>query len=108
MRKSICIILSMISFLSYGQQQGSIWYFGENAGLDFNYNPPMVLSDGKIKSGNTNPPDHGNRIFFEYRIYYYAFVLPICPPVYAKFPINPLFTTLSIINSEPWPDNTEK
>lgn len=32
----------------FGQKQGNIWYFGQNAGLDFNTGEPIPLTDGKI------------------------------------------------------------
>ena len=32
------------------QKQGNIWYFGENAGLDFNSGMPVVLTDGALST----------------------------------------------------------
>src|SRR6266487_6065397 len=42
-------ILVLISFSLSAQKEGYIWYFGYNAGLDFNYgSPPKVLTDGQV------------------------------------------------------------
>ncbi len=35
-----------------GQKQGSIWYFGNEAGLNFNSGSPIVLTDGQTYSPN--------------------------------------------------------
>jgi hypothetical protein len=53
MRKLKCIIFILISsiFCSSAQNEGNIWYFGENAGLDFNSGFPIALTDGQL---NTN------------------------------------------------------
>jgi len=37
----------MIPFFCFGQQQGNIWYFGQNAGLDFNSGIPVNINDGQ-------------------------------------------------------------
>jgi hypothetical protein len=55
--KKLHIILSIIivsSFQIFSQKQGNIWYFGENAGLDFNCTPPQVLTNGQICSNLSN------------------------------------------------------
>jgi gliding motility-associated-like protein len=36
------------SNLVFGQGQAGIWYFGENAGLDFNVDPAVALTDGSL------------------------------------------------------------
>ena len=43
--------LSLFSFPAYSQKEANIWYFGVNAGLNFNYNPPRVLTDGQAVGG---------------------------------------------------------
>ena len=40
--------LFIISAPLFSQKEHNIWYFGRNAGLDFNTTPPTSLSDGKI------------------------------------------------------------
>jgi hypothetical protein len=32
------------------RKRANIWYFGQNAGIDFNTNPPAALTDGKINT----------------------------------------------------------
>jgi len=60
--KLICYALSLIiiafnSISVFGQRQyetnpdakrANIWYFGQNAGINFNTNPPTALTDGKV------------------------------------------------------------
>lgn len=46
----VVIIIFLSSFL-FAQGEANIWYFGENAGLDFNNGTPVALTDGQI---NTN------------------------------------------------------
>lgn len=47
--------LLLIFFISvhsiYAQKETNIWYFGHQAGLDFNTSPPVVLTDGLIITG---------------------------------------------------------
>lgn len=46
----LLVPLFFFSFTGYAQKEGNIWYFGRNAGIDFNVNPPKVLLDGKINT----------------------------------------------------------
>ena len=52
MRQLKCIILILIStiFCAFAQNEGNIWYFGENAGLDFNSGTPVALTDGMLNT----------------------------------------------------------
>ncbi len=48
-------VLLFLSFLAISksivaQKESNIWYFGENAGLDFNGGPPVALTDGVLNS----------------------------------------------------------
>ena len=48
-------------------KQGNIWYFGRNAGLDFNTEPPTVLTDGKLNTWEgcaTIADANGNLLFY--------------------------------------------
>ena len=38
------------SFSSYAQKEGNIWYFGANAGIDFNGSTPVALTNGAMNS----------------------------------------------------------
>ena len=45
----IFLLLSLsFSLLAYAQNEANIWYFGNNAGLDFNSGTPVALADGEI------------------------------------------------------------
>ena len=35
-------------YTDYENKRGNIWYFGNNAGISFNTEPPMVLTDGQL------------------------------------------------------------
>jgi hypothetical protein len=41
-------LLLLIPTFIFCQNQGKIWYFGNNAGLDFNTNPPTPLTNGML------------------------------------------------------------
>lgn len=48
-------------------QQGNVWYFGKNAGVNFNTNPPSALTDGQIYTleGCSSISDmNGNLLFY--------------------------------------------
>ena len=45
---SFFISILLLSPLCLGQKQTNIWYFGLNAGLDFNFNPPKTLLNGNL------------------------------------------------------------
>jgi gliding motility-associated-like protein len=46
--KFVFILLILFNCPALYAQQGNIWYFGYNAGVDFNYNPPRPLTDGRL------------------------------------------------------------
>jgi gliding motility-associated-like protein len=67
MNKLIPLILLFFAFNVYSQKQANIWYFGENAGLDFSTNPPTALTDGGIDTyeGCSSFSDaDGNLLFY--------------------------------------------
>jgi len=47
MTTRLLFLLAFFTCATYGQQ-GNIWYFGSNAGLDFNSGSPVVLTDGQL------------------------------------------------------------
>jgi gliding motility-associated-like protein len=63
-------ILPFLLFLSmsiYCQKEANIWYFGENAGLDFNSGTPIALLDGQLNTieGCASISDvNGNLLFY--------------------------------------------
>jgi gliding motility-associated-like protein len=49
--KTIFIFVALfVSDSIFAQNQGAIWYFGNNAGLDFNTNPPTILTNGQVST----------------------------------------------------------
>ncbi|HMN32072.1 MAG TPA: gliding motility-associated C-terminal domain-containing protein [Chitinophagaceae bacterium] len=55
-------------FFLFAQKAGNIWYFGINAGLDFNTTPPSVLSNGQIVTtegcSSIADPSTGSLLFY--------------------------------------------
>lgn len=58
-------IFLIIPIFSYAQET-NIWYFGEQAGLDFNFTPPKVLLDGALNSheGSAIMADKNGKLLF--------------------------------------------
>ena len=62
-------MLIVISF-AYSQNQckkGNIWYFGNNAGLDFNSGSPIALTDGMLTTNEgcaSIADEQGNLLFY--------------------------------------------
>ncbi len=51
--KKLGLIISILIFstlFTSAQNEGNIWYFGENAGLDFNSGTPVALTDGMVNT----------------------------------------------------------
>jgi gliding motility-associated-like protein len=42
------LLFLSLSLISFSQGEANIWYFGENAGLDFNNSSPTALTDGQL------------------------------------------------------------
>ena len=68
MKKIITISLFLIIAASlFAQKQAAHWYFGENAGLDFNSGSPIALTDGQMQTteGCATISDYdGNLLFY--------------------------------------------
>ncbi|GGK52548.1 MULTISPECIES: T9SS type B sorting domain-containing protein [Flavobacteriaceae] len=66
--KKLIVLIFLCSFsLIYAQGEANIWYFGENAGIDFNVGTPVAISDGKIdtREGCSSFSDaNGNLLFY--------------------------------------------
>lgn len=65
--KIFCVLTSLLSLLVHSQKEANIWYFGENAGLDFNNDIPVALIDGQLNTYEgcaTIADDNGNLIFY--------------------------------------------
>ncbi|WP_457617911.1 T9SS type B sorting domain-containing protein [Lutibacter sp.] len=50
MKKLITIISFLCVLQSFAQGEANFWYFGENAGLDFNSGSPIALNDGQLNT----------------------------------------------------------
>lgn len=48
--KNILKIFLLFPMLAFSQGEANIWYFGQNAGLDFNSGSPVALMDGQINT----------------------------------------------------------
>tara|TARA_R110000823_G_scaffold38579_3_gene103829 strand:- start:353 stop:628 length:276 start_codon:yes stop_codon:yes gene_type:complete len=46
---AFCFLVVCFNFLT-AQKEAAIWYFGENAGLDFNTGAPVTLLDGALST----------------------------------------------------------
>jgi gliding motility-associated-like protein len=46
--KRLFLLLLCFPLLLFSQNEGNIWYFGWNAGLDFNSGAPVALTDGQL------------------------------------------------------------
>lgn len=60
-------IVILITSMSYAQKEANIWYFGENAGIDFNSGSPIVLLDGAMNTNEgcaTISDVNGNLLFY--------------------------------------------
>src|SRR4051794_25995354 len=49
MHPKVLLITAILAIsVSLNAQQGNVWYFGFNAGVNFNTNPPSYLLDGAL------------------------------------------------------------
>lgn len=67
MKKLLILLTLFVSFFGYAQKEANIWYFGENAGLDFNTTPPTPLTNGGLSTleGCSSFSDsNGNLLFY--------------------------------------------
>ena len=61
------LVVILTSVNSYSQKQANIWYFGQNAGIDFNFTPPKALLDGELSTlegCSTFSDANGNLLFY--------------------------------------------
>ncbi|WP_299835745.1 T9SS type B sorting domain-containing protein [uncultured Tenacibaculum sp.] len=67
MKKTI-LLIALISCLNiFAQKEANIWYFGRNAGIDFNTSPPTALTDGQLNTlegCSTFSDKDGNLLFY--------------------------------------------
>ena len=66
-RLKITIISILFAQLCFSQGEANIWYFGENAGLDFNTGSPVTLNNGVLVTNEgcaTISDASGNLLFY--------------------------------------------
>jgi hypothetical protein len=52
-KANLVVLITLISCqLSFSQNQGKIWYFGNQAGLDFNSGTPVALTNGVLNTSD--------------------------------------------------------
>ena len=64
---SFITILFFYSITVFSQKEANVWYFGEDAGLSFNTNPPTALTNGQLNTdeGCSSFSDaNGNLLFY--------------------------------------------
>ena len=67
MKKIISIIILLYTLNGFSQKEANIWYFGENAGLDFNSGTPQPLTGGQLNTFegcSTFSDNSGNLLFY--------------------------------------------
>ncbi len=66
MRKALFLFLILISSSLLAQGEANNWYFGNNAGITFNTNPPSALLDGELNTleGCSSISDTGGNLLF--------------------------------------------
>ncbi len=67
MKNLLYLLVFLFSITSFAQGEANVWYFGHNAGLDFNAIPPAALTDGQIDTfeGCSSFSDpSGNLLFY--------------------------------------------
>lgn len=66
-RSFFLLVLFVVAQNSFSQREASRWYFGNNAGLDFNRGAPAALTDGKLvthEGCSTISDQNGNLLFY--------------------------------------------
>ena len=60
------LLLLFISAKFFAQKENNLWYFGKNAGMDFNSGKPVALSGGQINTeeGCASISDRNGHLLF--------------------------------------------
>ncbi|PHS10571.1 MAG: hypothetical protein COA88_02160 [Kordia sp.] len=67
MKQFSFLIFFLIASIGFSQNEANIWYFGNNAGLDFNSGAPVPLLDGALSTDEgcaTIADTNGNLLFY--------------------------------------------
>lgn len=75
-RRSLCLLCFALAFVSqsFGQKEGYIWYFGHEAGLDFNTGNPVPLTNSVMSTDEgcaAISDQNGNLLFYTDGIFVY-------------------------------------
>lgn len=88
----ILLILFCLSCAAYAQKENNIWYFGKNAGLDFNGGAPVPLTNGSLNTwegcASVADPVTGNLLFYTNGEYVYNknhFIMPNGTGLWGQF-----------------------
>ncbi|NQV78737.1 MAG: hypothetical protein HQ490_10335, partial [Lutibacter sp.] len=67
MKKFLTLFLFLLVQQSFAQGEADFWYFGENAGLNFNSGSPIALNNGQLNTRegcSTTSDSAGNLLFY--------------------------------------------
>src|SRR5688572_28486383 len=68
MKSFLLSLTFLISITASAQKENNMWYFGKNAGLDFNSGAPVPLTNGALNtwegSASVADPATGNLLFY--------------------------------------------
>ena len=68
MKKILLLFFFPISLTAFAQNENNIWYFGKNAGIDFNSGAPVALTNSSMNtwegSASVADPITGNLLFY--------------------------------------------
>ncbi|MDY0779916.1 T9SS type B sorting domain-containing protein [Tenacibaculum sp. IB213877] len=67
MKKLTLLTLLFSTFLAFSQKQANVWYFGRNAGIDFNSGTPTSLSNSQLNTlegCSSFSDENGNLLFY--------------------------------------------
>ena len=67
MKKTLLLLILFKTLLLTAQKEANVWYFGRNAGLDFNTTPPTALTDGELNTlegCSSFSDENGNLLFY--------------------------------------------
>ena len=67
MRTLFTCIISLFCYIGFSQNESNIWYFGQNAGLDFNSGSPVSITGGQLSTAEgcaTLSDADGNLLFY--------------------------------------------
>ena len=67
MKKLLTVLLLFIGLQTFSQKQANIWYFGQGAGVNFNFSPPRALTNGQLytlEGCSTFSDSDGNLLFY--------------------------------------------